>query len=236
MPKRKRPPQLDGAALLGNRRLTCGHVEAVLSALPANYDHRLDNINVDAAFRDAIAELYDNTDVAHNLKLDLKGGKTFDWPIARPAAYLRSLVCVSPALRRAIYKLKVPNSFHQPWSLILYLDEITPGNIAAPMNGSIVGVSAAHDYRTIPRYRAAVGHSTALPRTEPRTLYRTTAHVLHDRAIIQCIYRTTARDSIPHYRACSSYRGPPITAYRVPRTPHYRTTAPPAVDYRATHR
>jgi hypothetical protein len=28
----------------------------------------------------------------------------------------------------------VPSSFDQPWSIVLYLDEITPGNISAPMN------------------------------------------------------------------------------------------------------
>ena len=165
MPKRKRR-QLDGKLLLANRRLTARHVEAVLSAVPNNCDQRREHINVKRAFDDAIKELYDDTDIAHNLKLDLKGGKTFDWPIARPAAYLRSLVRVSPALRRAIYKLELPNSVHKPWSLILYVDEITPGNIASPMNSIIVGVSAAHDYRTIPRYRASAGHS----------IYRTTAH------------------------------------------------------------
>jgi hypothetical protein len=139
MPKRKRP-KLDAIKLLGNRRLTTNHVRAVLEALPTYDGHSLENINVDKEFARAIEELYDK-DLALNLQLNLNDGNTFDWPVARPGALVRSLVCVSPALRRAIDM--VPSSFDQPWSIVLYLDEITPGNISAPMNSRTRGVGGA---------------------------------------------------------------------------------------------
>ena len=66
-------------------------------------------------FDKAIEHLYDE-DIATNLKLDLNNGTVFHWPVARPQAFIRSLVQVSSALRRAIQM--VPSSFDQPWSRV----------------------------------------------------------------------------------------------------------------------
>ena len=127
-PKRKK---IDACRLLGNRRLTTNHVRAVLEAMPTDMGEDFETINVDGAFRRATEELYD-TDIAATLPLQLRTGRVFDWPIARPQALVRSLVPISRSLRAAI--ANVPSSYAEPWHIVLYLDEVTPGNIATPMN------------------------------------------------------------------------------------------------------
>ena len=107
------------------------HVHAVLEALPPEVGEQVGDINIDGEFRRAIEKLYD-ADMAKSLPLKLKNGKEFTWCVARPQAVVRSLTQISPALRRAI--ANVPSSYNTQWHIIFYLDEITPGNIAAPMN------------------------------------------------------------------------------------------------------
>ena len=114
--------------LLGNRRLTQNHVAADIEAARPD----ISRSSVQRSFDDAFAEIY-TEDIALRLPLRLSKDRIFSWPIARPPALLRSLVPVSPALRAAI--ALAPCSYDNPWHLVLYLDEITPGNIAAPMTG-----------------------------------------------------------------------------------------------------
>ena len=99
--------------------------------MPTDMGEDFETINVDGAFRRATEELYD-TDIAATLPLQLRTGRVFDWPIARPQALVRSLVPISRSLRAAI--ANVPSSYAEPWHIVLYLDEVTPGNIATPMN------------------------------------------------------------------------------------------------------
>ena len=83
------------------------HVRAVLEALPAEVGEMVGDINVDGEFRRATERLYD-ADMAKSLSLELKNGKEFKWCIARPQAVMRSLLPISPALRRAKSKQKKP--------------------------------------------------------------------------------------------------------------------------------
>ena len=83
------------------------------------------------SFGEAAEKLYDE-DMASTVHLALKNGKVFDWAIARPQGLLRSLVPLSRTLMAAI--AKAPSSYADPWHIIFYLDEVTPGNIAQPMN------------------------------------------------------------------------------------------------------
>ena len=127
MPPRKRP-KIDAVKLLGNRRLTQNHIFAVLEQSHPEVSRRLLRRSVE----DAIEEVY-TSDIALDLPLQLTKGRSFSWPVARPPALIRCLVPISPALRAAFALM--PCSYDNPWHLVLYLDEITPGNISAPMNG-----------------------------------------------------------------------------------------------------
>ena len=114
--------------LLGNRRLTQNHVFAVIEEARPDISQR----SVRRSFDDAIADIY-TEDIALRLPLRCSNGSDFSWPVARPPALIRSLVPISPALRAAI--ALAPCSYDNPWHLVLYLNEITPSNITAPMNG-----------------------------------------------------------------------------------------------------
>ena len=126
MPKRARV-RLKAADLLATPRLTVAHVQTVLRALP-------DELNVDSSARHemerAAREIEDQ--VGHVMKLQLLNGGHYQWFWARLDMLWRMLVGASPCLQRLLEKK--PCSHNQPWRMVLYLDGITPGNIAAPTN------------------------------------------------------------------------------------------------------
>ena len=69
------------------------------------------------------------------VKLPLIAGGYLDWPTALPHAWLPCCLRV-PAFRDMFMQAlaKHPCSFQRPWSLVLYIDEITPGNVLRPDN------------------------------------------------------------------------------------------------------
>jgi hypothetical protein len=60
------------------------------------------------------------------------GNEPFDWDIVNPTSLFKKYVEASPCLQRAL--ARAPNSADEPWHIVLYADEITPGNISAPDN------------------------------------------------------------------------------------------------------
>ena len=69
------------------------------------------------------------------VKLPLIAGGYLDWPIALSHAWLPCCLRM-PAFRDISMQslAKHPSSFQRPWNLVLYLDEITPGNMLRPDN------------------------------------------------------------------------------------------------------
>ena len=70
------------------------------------------------------------------IELPLLSGGTFSWPTALPQRLLPQLFRERPAFRAAMQRSLAarPASINQPWRLVLYLDEITPGNPLRPDN------------------------------------------------------------------------------------------------------
>lgn len=118
--------KLDTAKLLGRRTLTEAHVRAVLDALPRDLEFESVNKSFDRAAEDAF-----DADVAMTVELPKNDGTTFSWQLARPQALLRKMVSASSSLKRIMSKA---DGSAQPWRLVFNLDEVTPGNIAAPTN------------------------------------------------------------------------------------------------------
>ena len=131
MPPPQKRPKIDAVRLMGNRRLTANHIRAVLDALPTDTGVNFEAINIHEDFHTATEKLYDD-DIAASIPLQLKQGTVFPWPVARPQALIRSLVKISPSLRCMI--AATPSTHDKPWKIVIYIDEVTPGNISAPMN------------------------------------------------------------------------------------------------------
>ena len=72
-------------------------------------------------------------DVKLEVPLVLQDGTEFVWKVASPQGLLRKMLSISPVLRDVVQR----KWLSQPgvrWTIILYHDEVTPGNIAAPQN------------------------------------------------------------------------------------------------------
>ena len=74
--------------------------------------------------------------VVTHVKLPLKDGGEFSWPIACPQDLLP--LCLSECAGfREVFEQALsaqPATFCRPWRLLIYLDEITPGNPLRPDN------------------------------------------------------------------------------------------------------
>lgn len=103
-----------------------------------NLRHVLNVVEPDNSLtRKAVRRAVDRSDVLQvtNVKLPLVEGGEFDWPVVLPQTWLyvasrTAGICdvFSDALRCN------PHSLNRPWRLVLYLDEITPGNALRPDN------------------------------------------------------------------------------------------------------
>ena len=69
------------------------------------------------------------------VRLDI-GGKSLKWPIVSFSKALQHLVQFAPVFQRLIRDtwLAHPCSQTEPWSIIVYRDEIVPGNVLRPEN------------------------------------------------------------------------------------------------------
>ena len=81
------------------------------------------------------------------VKLPLIAGGYLDWPIALPHAWLPC--CLRVLAFRDIFMQALarhPCSFQRPWNLVLYLGEITPGNVLRPDNKRKVTAALRFDF------------------------------------------------------------------------------------------
>ena len=130
-PKAKRA-RLDTTLLIGARRLTIELIHVVLRALPAEWGcpiYSKKSLRYDA--QEAADSIYDD-DLEMALQLPLKDGTSFEWKIARPQGVLRKFTACSDALKRAL-RAKA-NSVVLPWHMVQYIDEVTAGNLLAPVH------------------------------------------------------------------------------------------------------
>ena len=121
--------RLDGELLLGQRRISCSIVEAVLASLPS--DQGITRSAVRYNMRVGANKLY-NSDVERVIVLKLKDGSDFDWHIASPQGLLRMFTSRSESLQRLLRGCR--SSVHNPSNLVVYHDEATPGNLLAAQN------------------------------------------------------------------------------------------------------
>ena len=65
------------------------------------------------------------------IDLPMKDGSTFKWDVVDPAALLCWLCQMSSAFQAAFSNIheRCPSNHKRPWSIIVYLDEATPGNL-----------------------------------------------------------------------------------------------------------
>ena len=116
--------KLDASTIIGHRGVTMSTVQAVLDALPGDFS------SARSSFEKAGKEVYDGVKAV--VKLDLIGGKHFDWYIASPQLLVQRLIVASACLQRAF--VDACSSLYDPWHMVLYFDHITSGNITAPEN------------------------------------------------------------------------------------------------------
>ena len=127
------PLRLDVKKLVGLKRVSYSNARAVLDALP---DQLRDAFQEDLGARKlkkARTEIL-CAKVKLEMDLPLDDGTTFAWILASPQDLLRKFVAHSPALRRILRPLEVDNSYNNPLSMAHYSDEVTSGNLLAPVH------------------------------------------------------------------------------------------------------
>lgn len=72
------------------------------------------------------------SDVGATVQLPTEAGEPFDWVIADPARLLKRYVQQGSSLQRALGR--TDSRLGAPLHLVIYADEVTPGNIIAPDN------------------------------------------------------------------------------------------------------
>ena len=82
--------------------------------------------------KDAASEVLDN-EVKITMELPLENGSSYTWVLASPQALLRKFIAASLALQSVLRPLLVDNSYSKPLSLVHYHDEVTAGNLLAPI-------------------------------------------------------------------------------------------------------
>ena len=119
------------AKLLSIRGVTAPLLRDILQTLgqdpgPASTSQR--------AVQDALGERFAR--VGLTIELPLAGGGTWPWKLASPAELLRQCVESCPGYREMVTRAlaKHPNNFQNPWRVVLYVDEITPGSVLRPDN------------------------------------------------------------------------------------------------------
>ena len=125
--------KLDSHYLVGLRRVPYSCVRAVLQALPEELRKTCNADNVEAEMKQAARSIFDD-DLRTTIQLPLADGTTFTWSLARPQAVLRKCVAKSPALKRVLGGLAVGNTYLNPLSIVHYNDEVTSGNLLAPVH------------------------------------------------------------------------------------------------------
>jgi hypothetical protein len=67
----------------------------------------------------------------HTIDLPLIGGSCFAWHICNPFAMLWWFCRVSPSFSELVSRVhgRLPSTPQRPWNMVLYQDEVTPGNL-----------------------------------------------------------------------------------------------------------
>ena len=126
--------KLDASYLIGLRRVSYRSIRAVLQALPGDLRKACNADNVETDLKKAANAIFDD-ELRTTIELPLADGTTFTWNLARPQAVLRKFAAKSPALQRVLGAIAVGNSFRNPLSIVHYNDEVTSGNLLAPVRG-----------------------------------------------------------------------------------------------------
>ena len=116
--------QIDGFALIGQRRLS---YDICSSILKATADVHVSARDVRTAGDNAVRDTF--SEVGMELKLPLSSGGELCWKLASPQKLLAFHLRRSEFLQR-----RFKGNVQAPWSLVLYHDEVTPGNLKAPDN------------------------------------------------------------------------------------------------------
>ena len=123
---------LDAKKLVGLKRVSYSAARAVLNALPDEIREACQVDKLDRALKKARAEVLD-AEVKIRMDLPLDDGTTYTWTLASPQAVFRKLVAHSPFLQTVLRSLEVDNSYSNPLSIVHYHDEVTSGNLLAPV-------------------------------------------------------------------------------------------------------
>lgn len=121
------------AVQVGLQRVSYSGARAVLDALPEELRKSCKVNGLEKRLR-LIAKSILDDDLRMTMELPLKDGTTFTWILARPQAVLRKMTASSPALQRVLRRLEVANSYDNPLSIVHYHDEVTSGNLLAPVH------------------------------------------------------------------------------------------------------
>jgi len=124
--KRRRLQELAGIGGVSDSALS-----TTLARLRANpISEPVSRLDVNRACSDSVANLLGFVD------LPLASGGMFKWPLLRPDLLLQHTVRSSPAFARAFTEAlrTCPSTSENPWSLMVFFDELTPGNVLRPDN------------------------------------------------------------------------------------------------------
>ena len=112
------------AKMLSFRGMSMGLVDRIMKILGNTEDLRYRTIELELA------------PVVSIIKLPLKAGGFFDWHVTLPQDLLPHCICKCQGFGNIVRRVleQNPPSVNRPWRLVLYLDEVTPGNLLRPDN------------------------------------------------------------------------------------------------------
>ena len=119
------------ASLLRRVSATPGLSEAALTRVLLELDP-LDDVR--HVLSDALTSRIDS--LATYIKVPLRDGTTFDWPVIKLQTFLKESVRHCPEFRVEFERacVRTPPSMATPWKILIYLDGVTPGNVVRPDN------------------------------------------------------------------------------------------------------
>jgi len=114
-------------SLVGLKGITVQALEAVMRNL---HDDPIEPLS-DWRIKKFIAEQW--SEVSHTIDLPLESGGGWAWSVCRLDKLMR-YVARDSALYRGVLRAALMNRPGQPLTLVMYLDEVTPGNVLRPDN------------------------------------------------------------------------------------------------------
>ena len=125
------------SSLVGTKIVTDSALSAILQKL-SNMDVDVNDLGKSRWSISRAVQADASTCTAHgpllsNIDLPMIDGSVFKWTIVQPASLLCFLCQMSPAFETALTAVheRCPSNQRRPWSIIVYLDEATPGNMLA---------------------------------------------------------------------------------------------------------